>query len=617
MDSQPKQMKTFNSAKSLRRRKEDQLGRQRTYPFEGTTGSTSSMRPHGHRENSCSSGVHRPVLSITFRQSLARYLAIELGLAGYLDDDFLVPTARALRKGCVVCLDSIGKVGSEVEAYDLIIIEECVFVQYHFVAGAVTNKLPEVMRMFEQSKSHSPKGYRACCPAPHEGVDISQLWRTDVESLSDQLPDRSTVVFTTRAHHASLILSFLRKVAAERFGEDAASRKQDQGHLVGVQDDEWIRRFLAPPNAAVNEVDVLITTSVLQAGHSLDRYFRVSFDFLFCGVLSFREELQFTSRLRYLGRDDMAEYKFCWIPSGGADVRRAGQRRLMLDIEQTWDPGAGARWGNDFVYTVKSIWVPLKSELSGTFNRHFWLHKTECARRYTKEFTIGMSTSITRFLLNFDDGYVDDLTRLIDESVNLGDVAESHVMSVSRTLGDYVRNPRTKETTQHVLAAALTSDPCCQRSRHLRGNDGDDNRFWKRRKLSASRPAQQEYLPVVEYCLELLDSLGLVRVDAVGPSSPPAIYPYQKELSRLATATSHLSACSSGIFARRRQSHGSPVRLCQNGDQDFPPTGWTQGRTAQAQVRLDIVRRETCSADDGDRQVHHCTRQVRAFCRFV
>ncbi|KAK9313174.1 hypothetical protein V1524DRAFT_437044 [Lipomyces starkeyi] len=38
----------------------------------------------------------------------------------------------------------------------------------------------------------------------------------------------------------------------------------------------------------------------------------------------------------------MAEYKFCWIPAGGADARRAGQRRLKLDIEQTWDhEGAG------------------------------------------------------------------------------------------------------------------------------------------------------------------------------------------------------------------------------------------------------------------------------------
>ncbi|KAK9431532.1 hypothetical protein V1505DRAFT_367910 [Lipomyces doorenjongii] len=27
--------------------------------------------------------------------------------------------------------------------------------------------------------------------------------------------------------------------------------------------------------------------------------------------------------------------------------------------------------------SVKSIWVPMKSEISDSFNRHFWLHKTE------------------------------------------------------------------------------------------------------------------------------------------------------------------------------------------------------------------------------------------------
>ncbi|KAK9311929.1 hypothetical protein V1522DRAFT_424676 [Lipomyces starkeyi] len=127
---------------------------------------------------------------------------------------------------------------------------------------------------------------------------------------------------------------------------DVASMQGDDLDLdIALTEEEWIRQFLAHPNTAVDQVDVLVTTRVLQAGHSLDRYFRVSFDFLFRGVLSFREELQFTSRLRYIGRDDMAEYKFCWIPAGGADAIRAGQRRLELDIEQTWDPEGSARWG--------------------------------------------------------------------------------------------------------------------------------------------------------------------------------------------------------------------------------------------------------------------------------
>ncbi|KAI8378079.1 uncharacterized protein BYT42DRAFT_478444, partial [Radiomyces spectabilis] len=53
----------------------------------------------------------------------------------------------------------------------------------------------------------------------------------------------------------------------------------------------------------------LIVTSVMQAGHSLDRHFVTSYDFLFNGVLTFREELQFVSRLRYLHRTDVRNTK--------------------------------------------------------------------------------------------------------------------------------------------------------------------------------------------------------------------------------------------------------------------------------------------------------------------
>ncbi|KAK9328035.1 hypothetical protein V1520DRAFT_13625 [Lipomyces starkeyi] len=316
------------------------------------------------------------VLSITFRQSLARYLSSEFGLSCYLDNGFWAPDATAQRTRCVICLDSIGKLRPEAEPYDLIIIDECVFVQYHFLAGTITDRLPDVMRTFDRLLQDSGRVIYMQHRIPENyGHGRGQPWSRSAESKCglhpmkvltsrssggrtltaylaswyiwhfDRHAGRSTmptVVFTTMAHHAGLLLSLLRKIATEHFGEEAASRIK--GIWAGIQDDAWIRQFLAHPNTAVDQVDVLISTSVLQAGHSLDRYFRVSFDFLFRGVLSFREELQFTSRLRYIGRDDMAEYKFCWIPAGGAGARRAGQRRLKLDIEQTWPEGA-ARWG--------------------------------------------------------------------------------------------------------------------------------------------------------------------------------------------------------------------------------------------------------------------------------
>ncbi|KAK9371479.1 uncharacterized protein V1513DRAFT_468831 [Lipomyces chichibuensis] len=153
--------------------------------------------------------------------------------------------------------------------------------------------------------------------------------------VSIQRSTMPVVVFTTRASHAGLLLSSLRE----------RSQRRDLG-------DAWASRFLAQPNTTVDETDVLIATSVFQAGHSLDRYFRLSFDFLFRGVLSFREELQLMSRLRYLGREDMAEFKFCWIPAGGPDSRQAGKRQLRLDVEQAFGRDAEIRWGPDLDNTM-------------------------------------------------------------------------------------------------------------------------------------------------------------------------------------------------------------------------------------------------------------------------
>ncbi|KAK9385855.1 hypothetical protein V1515DRAFT_581599 [Lipomyces mesembrius] len=48
------------------------------------------------------------------------------------------------------------------------------------------------------------------------------------------------------------------------------------------------------------------------------------------------------------------------------DDMSAEARMLRLAIEQAWDPEDGARWGADFVNTVKSIYVPLKSEQADT-----------------------------------------------------------------------------------------------------------------------------------------------------------------------------------------------------------------------------------------------------------
>ena len=87
------------------------------------------------------------------------------------------------------------------------------------------------------------------------------------------------------------------------------------------QKDPWNAEFVKNPNRRAADAEVLIVTSVLQADHSIDCHFRGSFEFLFLDVLTFREELQFTSRLRYMHRTDMAPFRYGWYEPGRPDSR--------------------------------------------------------------------------------------------------------------------------------------------------------------------------------------------------------------------------------------------------------------------------------------------------------
>ena len=91
------------------------------------------------------------------------------------------------------------------------------------------------------------------------------------------------------------------------------------------------------------ECDILIVTSVLQAGHSLDRHFVTSYDFLFTRVLTFREELQFISRLRYFGRQDVRGSKHAWIQPSKANRTIASIKRLRTAITEIADMNSPTR----------------------------------------------------------------------------------------------------------------------------------------------------------------------------------------------------------------------------------------------------------------------------------
>lgn len=146
-----------------------------------------------------------------------------------------------------------------------------------------------------------------------------------------------------------------------------------KGVWAQVQSTEWNSNFLQDPNAYSIECDVLIVTNVLQAGHSLDCHFTTSYDILFNNVLSFPEELQFISRLRYLDRTDVCEFKHAWIEKSVSNRNIASISKITASLASLMNvTGSSSNTG-----LIGSIIASVNSERADTGNRHDFLWANE------------------------------------------------------------------------------------------------------------------------------------------------------------------------------------------------------------------------------------------------
>jgi hypothetical protein len=164
---------------------------------------------------------------------------------------------------------------------------------------------------------------------------------------------------------------------AQAVGGDLAAARI-KGIWSSIQREPWCRNFIGNPNEYARDADVLVATSVLQAGHSLDNWFTISFDFLFAGINTFREELQFVSRLRILGREqEMKPHKYAFIEMGRANTQQACMRRKAIHI-------LDASYANDISRYLAEILCCLQVERADSFNRHYWLWKSEYQQANTE-----------------------------------------------------------------------------------------------------------------------------------------------------------------------------------------------------------------------------------------
>lgn len=353
-------------------------------------------------------GAHSSILSITFRRSLARNLSVRWGLTCYLDMEYITELDGKLNR-FIVCLDSIYKVPDR--TYDCIIIDEATFVRHHFTSSTLMGN-PNVVECISRFKSLLRRcgrliimQYRvtdACIDFYMEEARVkeSQVSRYKVNRPPSLLPTRWTqnsaqltahivnnyihnydvtdlrskkpmVIFTTKQIFGEFLQYLLRSVANRLFDP----RAQDRIRFIwsGNQDQDWAKDFLSQPNQFSQDCDVLILTSICQAGFSIETWFSICYDFLFCGILTSRETLQLVSRVRTYGNPSLSTPRYTFIESGKANTFVANEGYIKLALDKT----TGLVGLSQVTTFLNGIMASVLSEKSDSYNRYSWLWSRE------------------------------------------------------------------------------------------------------------------------------------------------------------------------------------------------------------------------------------------------
>ncbi|KAI1002879.1 hypothetical protein K3495_g5330 [Podosphaera aphanis] len=288
------------------------------------------------------------ILLISFRRALAVNLAERLGLTNYRDltRNMWMAGGKDLRR-VAMCVDSAKKIPEHVK-YDVILVDEAGAVRRHMVNDFMGERGPEVrnsvrrlvnistttiITQFQLLESdvefwasfsgldvHNEDDCRRWvvpaqpwCPPMRWTENFEQtIWqlRRCYWEEYDEENDRTNypiIVFCSLATHAMLLLSYWTETVAPT----RRARSRVHGIWGSVQEHSFARQFLTSPNTHANECDILLVTPILQAGHSLDKWLKLSFCLLSISHLNHRDEFQFTARLRQ--RVDLVPYRYAYI----------------------------------------------------------------------------------------------------------------------------------------------------------------------------------------------------------------------------------------------------------------------------------------------------------------
>jgi hypothetical protein len=278
------------------------------------------------------------VLVISFRRLLSQQQAKRLGITCYLDLD-----REQMREGprqLTLCLNSVALLPPRV-SYDYVIFDECGLIRRHFLGTTMTNCTREayqrLVSLQQKAKNvillqdgitledvqffaeadewdcESRDKVSAYCFAKpveihpivytndHEAAIGNMLtkYRGSFQRNKDGVVECCDpfMVFCSNASMCESLVRALKLVAIEVEGADP---DRVQGVWASMRlVNPFFKRFAGDPNKSAKDADVVVCSSTIGAGFSVNTHFTRFFAFLYTNILNFDEEKQFIQRLRF------------------------------------------------------------------------------------------------------------------------------------------------------------------------------------------------------------------------------------------------------------------------------------------------------------------------------
>jgi hypothetical protein len=146
--------------------------------------------------------------------------------------------------------------------------------------------------------------------------------------------------------------------------------------------DDFCKRFAREQNIAALDADVIVCTSVIGAGFSINRHFESFHAFCCCDILTFQEETQFIQRLRFLLQDVPAaaiRQSYLYVQQGRGSQQDFAKVRINFEhVRQILISNAASGGQREFrpvtpITALADTEARVHTERSATRSLHPWL----------------------------------------------------------------------------------------------------------------------------------------------------------------------------------------------------------------------------------------------------